>query len=168
MVPFLVLLCSFGVLLAAGRWVGVLAPWPRALRASLSVMFLLTASAHWGSRRADLVQMVPDVFPAPEWIVTLTGIAEIAGAIGLLVPGIAPYAAGALAMLLLAMFPANVHAAAEGLTIGGEPATALVPRTMMQVVFVAACVTAGFADAPRGTRPGAAETITHPRPRRRP
>ncbi|MEM6928415.1 MAG: DoxX family membrane protein [Myxococcota bacterium] len=145
MVPFFVLLSTFVLFLILGRWVASLTPWPNALRLSLATMFWMTASAHWGSRRADLVQMVPDLFPEPELIVTLTGIAEVAGAIGLLVPRTAPYAAGALAILLLAMFPANVHAALEGLSIGGEAVTPLLPRTLIQIVFIVACLVAGFA-----------------------
>jgi hypothetical protein len=39
------------------------------------------------------------------------------------------------------MFPANVYAAVEGLTVGDAPATALVPRTLMQLVFLAATLT---------------------------
>jgi uncharacterized membrane protein len=107
-------------------------------------MFLLTASAHWGSRRPDLVAMVPDALPNPELLVTLSGIAEIAGAIGLLVPRLAPYAGAGLALLLIAVFPANVHAARESLTIGGEPVTPLVPRALLQLVFIAAVLVAGF------------------------
>ena len=58
---------------------------------------------------------------------TFTGIAELAGAVGLLVPRLAPRAAGGLAILLLAMFPASVHAAREGLQIDGTPVEALLP-----------------------------------------
>lgn len=89
--------------------------------------------------------MVPAVFPNPELLVTMTGIAEIAGAIGLVIPRFAPLAAGALALLLVALFPANVHAARAGLEIGGEPVTPLVPRTLMQIGFIAALLAAGFA-----------------------
>lgn len=39
------------------------------------------------------------------------------------------------------MFPANVYAALSGLMVNGEPATAILPRTLMQLVFVAATVT---------------------------
>jgi membrane protein implicated in regulation of membrane protease activity len=38
------------------------------------------------------------------------------------------------------MFPANVYAAVNGLMINGEPATALLPRTLMQLVYAAATV----------------------------
>jgi uncharacterized membrane protein len=49
-----------------------------------------------------------------------------------------------MVLLLLAMFPANVHAAREGLNIGGTPVTPLVPRTLLQVLFLGATVAAAF------------------------
>ena len=103
-------------------------------------MFFLTASAHWGKRRADLIRMVPNGFPRPGLLVTLTGICEILGAIGLLAPPLARPAAIGLALLLLAVFPANVRAAREGITIGGKPATPLVARSLIQGIFLIARV----------------------------
>jgi uncharacterized membrane protein len=114
------------------------------LGAGLSLMFLLTASAHWGKRRPDLIAMVPTAFPRPDLIVTITGTLEILGAVGLLVPATAPAAAVCLALLLLAMFPANVGAAHEHLKIGQTPATGLTLRTILQGVFIAALLVAGF------------------------
>ncbi|WP_437820313.1 DoxX family protein [Sorangium sp. So ce1078] len=141
MAPLLVLSISFALLFLLGR-LGVkhLASWLTCLRYALAAMFLLTASAHWGSRRAELVAMVPPALPYPELLVTATGVLEIAGAAALLVPRLAPWAAAGLTILLVAMFPANVHAARAGLTLGGSPVTPLVPRTLMQVVFLAATV----------------------------
>lgn len=46
--------------------------------------------------------------------------------------------------LLAAMFSANVRAARHNLTIGGKTATALPLRTLIQVVFIAALLAAGF------------------------
>ncbi len=146
MIPLYVLAASFLLFLRLGR-LGV-RPLPdrlTCLRWALAAMFLLTASAHWGSRRPDLVSMVPPALPDPELMVTLTGLAEIAGALGLLVPRLAPFAAGGLVLLLLAVFPANVHAASAGLTIGGRPVPGLAPRALIQLVFLAAVVVAGFA-----------------------
>ncbi|WP_437942083.1 DoxX family protein [Sorangium sp. So ce341] len=139
MAPLLVLSISFALLLLLGR-LGVrhLASWATCLRYALAAMFLLTASAHWGSRRAELVAMVPPALPSPELLVTVTGILEIAGAAALLVPRLAPWAATGLTLLLVAMFPANVHAARAGLTLGGSPVTPLVPRTLIQIVFLTA------------------------------
>jgi uncharacterized membrane protein len=153
MIPLIVLGASFLAFLLAGR-LGArpLASWITSLRWALAAMFVVTASAHFGSQRADLIAMVPPVFPRPDLIVTLTGVAELAGAIGLLVPRLAPWAAGGLALLLLAMFPANVYAAHEGLSIGGRPVTPLGPRTILQLVFLAAVGVAGFAPAFLGRR----------------
>src|SRR5215469_5067414 len=91
------------------------------LRTALALMFLLTASAHWGKRRPDLIRMVPPLFPRPALFVTISGILEIVGAIGLLIPSTAPSAAICLALLLIALFPANVYAARKNLTIAGQP-----------------------------------------------
>jgi uncharacterized membrane protein len=145
MLPFLVLIISVLVLRIIGA-TGVIAlqSWTHSLRGGFAVMFLLTASAHWGIRRPDLVRMVPKIFPRPDLIVTITGILEIAGAIGLLVPSTTKVASTCLAFMLIAMFPANVRAARENLTLGGKPATPLVLRTFLQIAFIAALMWAGW------------------------
>ncbi len=106
-------------------------------------MFLLTASAHWGKRRADLIRMVPSAFPKPALIVTITGFLEIVGAIGILLPVTSRLTSICLALLLITMFPANIRAAREGLTIDGKPTPKLFARTVMQLVFLAAILLAG-------------------------
>jgi uncharacterized membrane protein len=65
--------------------------------------------------------MVPSAQPRPDLLVTLTGILEFLGAIGLMILSIAPYAAIGPFLMLPAMFPANVHAARERFAIGGGP-----------------------------------------------
>ena len=145
MVPFLILAVTTLVLRGAGAaGVRVLDSWTVSLRAGLCVMFLVTASAHWGKRRRDLIAMVPSGFPRSDLIVTITGILELLGAVGLMVPTTATAAAVCLAVLLMAMFPANVHAAREHLKIGETAATALPLRTVLQIVFIAALAVAGF------------------------
>jgi uncharacterized membrane protein len=139
MVPLIVLVSSFVVLRAAGfLGVAVLDNWNTALRIALCLMFLVTASAHWGKGRPDMIRMVPPGFSRAALLVTVTGILEILGAIGLLVPVTARLAATCLAVLLLALFPANIRAARERLTILGRPAPRLAVRGAIQVVFVAA------------------------------
>jgi uncharacterized membrane protein len=135
-IPFVVLVVLFALLSLLAHFVAL--GWWTALRLALSGMFLLTASAHWGTRRADMIRMVPPGFPRPALLVTATGILEILGAVGLMVPRVAPYAALGLFLLLLAVFPANVHAARERLTIGGRPVEGLLPRTALQIVFLGA------------------------------
>jgi uncharacterized membrane protein len=129
MIPFIVLVISVLLLRAIGAaGVGLLNSWIWCLRGGLALMFLLTASAHWGKQRGDLIAMVPRVFPRPDLMVSATGVLEILGAAGLLIPAVAPVAAACLALLLIALFPANIRAAREHLTIGGRPATALLLR----------------------------------------
>jgi uncharacterized membrane protein len=154
MLPFLVLVISTLLLrLIGAASAGLLNSWPWSLRGGLAVMFLLTASVHWARRRGDLIAMVPSVFPRPDLMVSATGVLEILGAVGLLIPSLAPVAAACLALLLMALFPANVRAAREGLTIGGKAATALPLRTLLQLVFLVAALAAGFPGAlPFGAR----------------
>lgn len=143
MIPFLVLTLGAVVARLSG-WLGVeaLDGWQPALRVGLALMFLLTGLAHFGSRRQELVAMVPPRLPRPDLLVTVTGVLELAGAVGLLIPATAVAAAVCLALLLLAMFPANAYAARAKLTLGGKPVTPLGLRTLLQAVFVAAAVAA--------------------------
>jgi hypothetical protein len=46
-------------------------------------MFVLTGVAHFVGKRAELVAMVPPFLPAPELLVTVTGVLELTGAVGL-------------------------------------------------------------------------------------
>jgi uncharacterized membrane protein len=138
--PLVVQLTAWAALVLAGR-LGALpaAATPvGALRLALAVMFAFTALSHFLPRtRPALVRMVPPALPAPGLLVTLTGLAELAGAAGLLLPPLVRAAALALAALLIAMFPANVHADRAGVVIAGRRATPLRVRLPMQLFWVA-------------------------------
>ena len=88
--------------------------------------------------------MVPPIFPRPDLLVTVTGLLEILGAIGLLIPSTAEVAGICLALLLIALFPANIRAAREKLTIAGRPVPDIPVRTGIQIVFIAALLSAAF------------------------
>jgi uncharacterized membrane protein len=107
-------------------------------------MFLLTASAHWGKRRVDLLRMVPPMLSRPEMWVAFTGMAEIAGANGLLWEPVVKIASAGLALMLIAVFPANVYAARHRLTIDGRKVPGLAVRTLLQVIFLGAVLAAGW------------------------
>jgi len=137
MAPLIVLVA--GVLLARGiGQLGVrsLRDWRAATRAGLAIMFCFTAAAHFNRMRADMIAMVPPFVPNPAFMVTLTGICEVLGAIGLLLPITRRVAAVALIVMLVAILPANVHAARTGVTFAGRPATPMVPRIALQGLFV--------------------------------
>jgi uncharacterized membrane protein len=141
MAPLIVMLAGWlvaRVIGATGVWAAA-ASWSGALRIGLSAMFLFTAASHFHPRtRPDLIRMVPTNLPAPALLVTATGMLELIGAIGLLVPQLTTAAAYGLIALLVAMFPANVRAAREGLVIGGRGATPLVWRLPLLLFWIAA------------------------------
>ncbi len=85
---------------------------------------------------AVLIVLVPPALPHPDLILRLTGIMELAGAIGLLCEATRFWAAWRLILLLMAMFPANVSSARRGVWIRGRPATPLWIRTPMQALLI--------------------------------
>jgi uncharacterized membrane protein len=127
----------------AVRLAGELTAWERAdsWQASLcfafGAMFVFTAVSHFHPKtRPDLIRMVPPGLPSPSSLVTLTGVLELAGAIGLLWPRTASIAAWSLVGLLIAMFPANMYAARKGIGIAGRRASALWWRLPLQLVWI--------------------------------
>jgi uncharacterized membrane protein len=129
----------------AGRFgITALSNWAAATRVGLAVMLCFTAAAHFNAMRPDLIRMVPAAVPNPELMVSFTGVCEILGAIGLLVPQTRRMAAVALVVFLIAVLPANIHAAQAGVTLGGAAATPLLPRIALQLVFIALVWWAGW------------------------
>ncbi|WP_216824729.1 DoxX family protein [Salinigranum rubrum] len=110
--------------------------WRNAARYGLACTFAVTSLSHFTATRSDLVRLVPEILPYPAAIVTVTGVLELAGAVGLLRRSIARVTAVGLALLLVAMFPANVVAAREGIGVGGTPATPFWFRTLVQLGFI--------------------------------
>lgn len=120
-----------GLVPSAGTPVG-------ALRFALAVMFAFTALSHFLPRtRADLLRMVPPALPVPGVLVSVTGILELAGALGLLLPPLVRLAALALAALLVALFPANVHADRGKVQVAGRQAMPLRYRLPLQLFWIA-------------------------------
>ena len=70
--------------------------------------FIVAGANHF--RSAEFYRrIVPQSFPRPDVLVAVSGWAEIAGGVGLLVPRLRRPAGWGLIALLLAVFPANVH-----------------------------------------------------------
>ena len=103
---------------------------------ALAAMFLFTASAHFTRTRGDLVAMVPRAFPNPQLLVSVTGVLEALGAVGLLIPTTRGLAGLCLVLLLVALLPANVSAARRGVPMRGRAPTPLRVRIPMQLLFV--------------------------------
>jgi uncharacterized membrane protein len=122
--------------------VDALDAWPAALRIGLALMFTATGLAHFIGMRGELIAMVPAQLPRPGMLVTVTGALELVGAVGLLIPAAATAAALCLAALMIVMFPANLQLAGTGTDLDFIDHT--VPRTILQIVFLAACVGAAL------------------------
>lgn len=145
MVPFLVLLLSLLLMRGLGAaGVGLFASWQADVAYALVLMLLLTASVHFTKTKEDLIRMVPAVFPFRRQIVTITGYLELLGAVGLLIPATRGAAGICLALLFVAMFPANVRGAVRNLSLRGRPATPLWLRVPMQFVFIGAALFAAL------------------------
>jgi uncharacterized membrane protein len=113
--------------------------WPQAIAVGLAVMFTMTGVAHFVGLRRDMIAIVPPWLPAPALLVTITGVLELLGAVGLLYPPTRVAAAVCLFLLMLVMFPANVHAA----RMPNPPksmTSRLSVRAAEEVVYLAAAV----------------------------
>ena len=110
--------------------------WHESMIYALAAMFCFTAISHFGPMRRDLERMVPPWVPNPRIAVFVTGILEILGAIGLIVPSTRTLAGVCLIVFLVAVFPANVYAAKTGATLRDRPVTPLGVRGPMQLLFI--------------------------------
>jgi uncharacterized membrane protein len=137
MTSVFVLVASFLVLRGVG-WLGVkqLSSWRAAGRGALVIMFLFTGASHFTSMKYDFAAMIPAPLPNDLWIIYLTGVLEIAGAIGLLIPRTRKLAGICLVLLLVALFPANVYAALNEIPLRGEAPTPLWIRGPIQLLFI--------------------------------
>lgn len=135
-----VLIVLFGSMLAfraAGALgVSAFATWVACVRWAMAAMFLFTGVSHFTKFRHEMAAMVPKIFPAPMAMVYFTGVCEIAGAIGLLLPQTRAIAGICIILLLVCLFPANAKAAREHLKVAGRPATPLWLRLPIQIMFI--------------------------------
>lgn len=117
--------------------------WRASAAHALAVMLVMTATAHFvpdgpGAMPThdDLVAMVPPAVPFASAVVYLTGALELLGAVGLVVARTRRPAGICLALLFVAMLPANIYAAVEGVELAGEPATPLWQRIPEQLLYL--------------------------------
>lgn len=145
MAVFLTLMLGTLAARGLGLWgVDYVDTWPEAIAVGLAAMFVLTGVAHFvNPLRRDMIAIVPPRLPAPAALVTITGVLELAGAIGLLYPPTRVAAAVCLFLLMLAMFPANVYAARMP-----DPPKSMTARlgvrTAEEAVYLAAAVIVGI------------------------
>jgi len=80
--------------------------------------FLIAGVSHF-TNPSFFIEMMPPFIPAHAEMVMISGVAEIAGAVGLMIPSTRKAAGIGLLALLVAVFPANVYVAIAGRTVDG-------------------------------------------------
>lgn len=90
----------------------------RIARMVLAAAYALAGFAHL-TRPGGFVAITPDWVPVPEMVVALTGAAEIAGAIGLMIAPLRKAAGMGLALYALCVWPANFHHALSDIPLNG-------------------------------------------------
>lgn len=111
--------------------------WKAASVMALALVFVGAGVAHFVRPRM-FEAIVPPSFPWPRAAVLGSGVAEIAGGIGLLVEPLREAAGWGLVALALAVFPANVYMAREaGRFRHLAPRWALWARLPLQFVLIA-------------------------------
>jgi uncharacterized membrane protein len=105
----------------------------------ISAAFIVTGAAHF-VRSAIFVRIVPPIFPHPLLLVQISGVCEIAGAVGLLIPKLRKLAAWGLIVLLIAVFPANIYMALKPDRFSDLKLSVwlLWARLPLQAIFIAA------------------------------
>jgi len=86
------------------------------------------------------VLIVPPYLPAPELLVAVSGVFEILGGVGLLIPRVRVAAGWGLLALLVAVYPANIHMLLNEVYLPDMPQEKwlLWARMPVQLVFAAA------------------------------
>jgi uncharacterized membrane protein len=90
------------------------------LRWALAALFVGSGLIHLMCPRIYL-PIMPPVLPHPVELILVSGVAEIAGGAGLLFPPTRRAARYGLIALLVAVFPANIQMAINGVTDGATP-----------------------------------------------
>jgi uncharacterized membrane protein len=137
----ILILTVFAFFLLAGKG---LSPFGRVqwfLRVVVALPLLASGVLHF-TRTALLATIVPPFFPHRSLLVLVGGVMELAGAVGLLLPAFTRAASVCLALLMVAIFPANVYAANQ--FVGGLHMPSVPVRTALQVIYIVLLLLAGW------------------------
>lgn len=119
------------------------------LRIALALAFIGMGVSHFLPAPArTMAAMIPPALrqkwmPSPAALVAFTGLCEIAGGLGLLWEPTRFITGIALVLFLIAVFPANAHAA-ENPKRFGKLATPFWPRYFAQLLLIALCLLAAI------------------------
>ena len=106
------------------------------VRVLYGAAFIFAGVSHF-TNRDFFASIVPQYLPWPALLVYISGVAEILLGGLLMVPMTSRQAAWGLIVLLIAVFPANIHMAMNPQLFPDISLTALLVRLPLQLVFIA-------------------------------
>ena len=109
---------------------------PRAVAFWVLAAFFVVAGANHFLNPAPYLAMMPPYLSWHERLIVVSGVAEIAGGVGILIPKMRRLAAWGLVVLLVAVFPANVQVALHGWPGVQIPQWTLWARLPLQGVLI--------------------------------
>ena len=104
---------------------------------SLTVLLFFTGTAHF-YKTQEMSMMLPDYISYKIEIIYITGVLELLGAIGILVPKIQRFTGICLILMFVGFLPANIYAAINHLDFGGhiQGPKYLLFRIPLQLFFI--------------------------------
>lgn len=139
------MLVVFSLLALAAKAGGLLATWNEVPLWIMIQVFFFAGVSHFTPLRHEFVKMIPAVFPAKMLLVYVTGALEILGAVDLADPVTRPFAAKALIVFLILVFPANYYAAKHDIRFRGAKPLSVLQRGLVQIAFIVALYIGGVA-----------------------
>ena len=103
---------------------------------SLALLFVGAGINHF--LNADLyLKIMPPMLPWPKELIYISGVFEVIGGTGILIPKFRRLFGWGLIALLIAVFPANIYMAIEADQFPNFPMWAILLRVPFQFVFIA-------------------------------
>ncbi len=98
----------------------MLSPWRKVLLVLASILYTGSGVLHF-LKPDSYLKIMPPYMPAHLAMVYISGVAEIAGGLGLLFSRLRRPAAWGLVALLIAVLPANIHMATNNIQVTRKP-----------------------------------------------
>jgi uncharacterized membrane protein len=136
-----ILIMTVAAFFVWGRWGLSSFGWMQWVLRVVVVLPLVVSGIGHFTRTAMFATIVPPLLPYRLQLVLVSGAMELAGALGLLLPAFTRIASVCLAVLMIAIFPANVYAAGE--VVGSLRMPSVPVRLAMQVVYILLLLIAG-------------------------
>jgi uncharacterized membrane protein len=140
MKPLIVLLVTFIIAGFIIKFNHIPGSFDLAARIAMGVMLLFTALGHFMYTKG-MVMMIPEFMPFKKALVYLTGLFEVAAAIGFVIPASAYITGCILILFFVLMLPANINAAMHRVdyqkgTYSGDGMGYLWFRVPLQIFFI--------------------------------